>query len=256
MSKTKLSLYGAVISILPGVLSAGTIITSNLPANTAIVNIDGRADGAATFNASQSLWFHPFNTGNSLLEFTVQPGTYQFRVVNPADAASLFPSLTAPQLATVDTAWTFNAPFITDYLVFDLAAATDPTQSQLLAGAISPSGSGSAAAAYTLAKTNGFFNQIITGDIASGSKSTQHTFTSAETLIFAVPDNVLGDNGGGVSVLISPAAAAPTGAPEPAAIWLMLAGLGALYLFRNRKGAGDGRSQSAAPTRIRPVPLA
>jgi hypothetical protein len=245
MSKTKLSLYGAVLSILPCVLSAGTIITANLPANTEIVNIDGRADGAAAFNASQSLWFHPFNVGNSLLEFTVQPGTYQFRVVNPTDAAALFPSLTAPQLATVNTAWTFNSPFITDYLVFDVAAATNTALSQILAGSISPSaGSGSAAAAYALAKTNGFFNQLIIGDIASGSKVTQFTFSAAETLIFAIPDNLLSDNGGGVSVLISPAATAPAATPEPAAIFLMLAGLCGIYVLQNRRAAGDRSSQS------------
>lgn len=234
MLKTKLSLSGALLSILPCVLSAGTIITSNLPANTAIVNIDGRADGAAAFNAPPSLWFRPFNTGSSLLEYTVQPGTYQFRVVNPTDAAALDPSLTAPQLATVFTAWTFNTPYITDYLVFDVAAATNPNLSQLFGGAISPSGSTTAAAAYALAKTNGFYNQLMIGDILSGSKVTQYTFSTAQTLIFAVPDNLLFDNGGGVSVLIAPVVAAGTSAPEPSAIWLMLAGLGGLCVLRKK----------------------
>src|ERR1700743_2432208 len=73
---------------------AGTVITANLPAYTAIVNIDGRADGAASYNGDQSLWFQPFNTGSTLLEYTIQPGTYVFRAINPADAAKLFPALT------------------------------------------------------------------------------------------------------------------------------------------------------------------
>jgi len=38
----------------------GTVITANLPANTAIVNIDARADGAASYNGDQSLWYQPF----------------------------------------------------------------------------------------------------------------------------------------------------------------------------------------------------
>jgi hypothetical protein len=145
MSRTGLYLCGAVIWAIPYVSNAGTILTANLPANTAIVNIDSRADGAAAFNATQSLWFRPFNTGGSLLEYTVQPGTYEFRAVNPTDAGALFPALTASQLATIFTAWTFNSPFITNYLVFDVAAATDASRSQLYAGAISPAVSGSAA---------------------------------------------------------------------------------------------------------------
>jgi hypothetical protein len=231
MPDMKRSLFKAVVCILPGLLSAGTITTSNLPANTAIINIDGRADGSAASNAAQSLWFHPFSTG-SLLEYTVQPGTYDFRVINPADSAALFPSLTPAQLSTIFTAWSFNAPFVTDYLVFDAAAATDTTQSQLLAGAISPTNAATAAAAYALAKTGGYFNQIIVGNISTGPRVTQFSFSSPETLIFVVPDNILGDNQAGVSVLISPASTSTV--PEPGSISLMFAGAGALCLAAKR----------------------
>jgi len=238
MSYTRLFLSRAAIALLPCVLSGGTIITSNLPANTAIINIDSRAYGSAQFNGqAQSQWFHPFNTSNSLLEYTVQPGTYQFRVVNPTDAAGLFPALTGPQLSNIFTAWTFNTPWLTDYLVFDSAAASNFGLSQLLAGAIAASPfSSSASAAYDLAKTNGYYNQLIIGDILSGPKVTQYTFNAPETLIFAIPDSGLPDNTGGVSVLISPAVAAT--APEPGAMSLMLAGMGALGLLVRRLRAG------------------
>src|SRR5579871_1333287 len=96
---------GIAISItLAGVLfqaKSGTVITANLPADTAIVNIDARADGAAAFNGDQSLWYQPFNTSSSLLEYTVQPGTYAFRVVNPSDAAAMFPSLSSGQTSQI-----------------------------------------------------------------------------------------------------------------------------------------------------------
>src|SRR4051812_48857733 len=99
-------------------LDAGTVITANLPANTAIVNIDGRADGSASFDGGQSHWFHPFNTGSVLLQYTVPAGTYGFQVINPADAAARFPALTLAQTNQIYTAWTYNSPWILDYLVF------------------------------------------------------------------------------------------------------------------------------------------
>ena len=61
-----------LIVFLPPAL-AGTVITANLPANTAIVNISGTQDGAASYNGDQSLWYHPFSTVGTLLEYTVQP---------------------------------------------------------------------------------------------------------------------------------------------------------------------------------------
>ncbi len=53
---------------------AGTVITTNLPANTAIINIDSLADGAAGFNGDQSLWYHPFSDGGPLLTYTIAAG--------------------------------------------------------------------------------------------------------------------------------------------------------------------------------------
>ena len=150
---------------------AGTVITANLPVNTAIINIDARADGATFANGDQSLWYQPFNTGGSLLEYTVQPGTYTFRVVNPPDAATMFPSLTSGQTNQINTAWTFNSPWATDYLVFTGDAATNTSLPQLFDGAFSNTNGGpgswvfysDAADAYAAASTNGFYNLIRTG---------------------------------------------------------------------------------------------
>ena len=202
----------------------GTIITSNLPANTAIVNISGTQDGAAVDSgANAPLWYQPFFTGGAtqLLEYTVQPGTYGFRILNPADAAQLFPALTAAQLSQIFTGWTYNSPWATDYLAFDSAAATNSSLPQLFDGAFSNTNGtwytyGSAASAYNAAIAGGFYNLIRTGpDGRNGFNGqngtvfrTSYTFASATTLIFAVPDYFLPDNNGGVSVLISPVTSA------------------------------------------------
>ena len=90
----------------------GTVITANLPANTAIVNMDARVDGAASFNGDQSLWYQPFSS--ALPQLTLPAGTYQFRVINPTDAALLYPALTVPQVNQIYTAWTYNSPWIED----------------------------------------------------------------------------------------------------------------------------------------------
>jgi hypothetical protein len=203
----------------------GTVITTNLPANTAIVNISGTEDGAAVYSGvNAALWYQPFFTGGAaqLLEYTVQPGTYGFRVINPADAARLFPALIASQASQIFTGWTYNSPWATDYLVFDSAAATNGTLPQLFDGAFSNTNGtwytyGSAAAAYQAAISGGFYNLIRTGsDGRNGLNGqngtlfrTSYTFASATTLIFAVPDYYLPDNNGGVSVLISPATSLP-----------------------------------------------
>jgi hypothetical protein len=110
---------------------AGTIIDTNLPANDIIVNINAQADGAALYNGvNQNLWYQPFNIGGSLLEVTLQPGTYSFRVIDQTDAASMFPSLTSGQVNEIGVGgWTFNSPWSTDYIVFDSSAATNkPTR--------------------------------------------------------------------------------------------------------------------------------
>src|SRR5664279_4440073 len=96
---------------------AGTIITTNLPPNFAIVNINAREDGSDLLN--QALWRSPFNTtgAGNLLKYPIQAGTYRLRVINPADAAALFPALTSAQTNQIYQSWTYNSPWITDYLV-------------------------------------------------------------------------------------------------------------------------------------------
>ena len=195
----------AAILLAPPVWG-GTVITDNLPANTAIVNISGTQDGAASYNSDQSLWYQPFNTGGTLLEYTVQPGAYGFRVVNPADAARLFPALTPAQTNQIFTAWTYNSPWIEDYLVFDGAAATNSALPQIFDGDPEWPPYSAAADAYNASLTNGTYNQLRVGPLGRDSTNLvySYTFTVAETLIFVVPDYALSDNAGGVSVLISP----------------------------------------------------
>ena len=182
--------------------------------NTAIININATQDGAATFNSDQSLWYHPFFTGGAaqLLEYTVQPGSYSFRVVNPADAAQMFPALTAGQASQIFTAWTYNAPWVTDYLVFDGAAAANTSIPQLFDGAFSNTNGtwqtfSNATNAYNAAISEGLYDLIRTGPAGRDGTnySTVYTVATNETLIFVVPDYALGDNAGGVSVLVSPA---------------------------------------------------
>jgi len=198
-----------IIAILFGIAAvllqsrAGTVITTNLPANTAIVNIDGRADGAASFDGGQTHWFHPFNTGGNLLQCTVQAGTYAFRPINPADAAARFPALTSGQTNQIYTAWTYNSPWILDYLVFDSSAATNFSVPQFFDGA-QDIGYGNAIAAYTNAFLRGTYNQLHTAGRLGTNIAYRYTFTNTTTLIFVVPDYDLSDNGGGVSVLVFP----------------------------------------------------
>ncbi|MDE3068168.1 MAG: hypothetical protein KGJ60_11535 [Verrucomicrobiota bacterium] len=216
-------LVGAVLALpfATGLFPAagGTVITSNLPSNTAIINIDARADGAASYNGDQSLWYHPFNTGGTLLQYTVQAGTYGFRVINPSDAVRLFPALTAAQTNQIYTAWTYNSPWIEDYLVFDSAAATNSSLAQIFDGDPEWPPYGNATDAYSATVTNGTYDQIRVGPLGRDSTNIvySYTFTNAETLIFVVPDYALGDNAGGVSVVISPVSAAPLLAASPGA---------------------------------------
>jgi hypothetical protein len=194
---------------------AGTVITADLPANTAIININGTQDGAANSGGSdQAFWYEPFNTGGAadLLTYTVQPGTYGFRVIDPADAAQMFPALMAGQQGEIFTGWTFNSPWVTDYLVFNSSAATNTTEQQLFDGAFSNTNGvdwttyNNATSAYNAAITNGFYNLIRPGAAgrAGTNYTTSYTFTIPQSLIFVIPDYDLGDNSGGVSVLISP----------------------------------------------------
>lgn len=204
--KTLISTTWAVILLPSASALAGTVITDNLPPYTAIINIDARADGAASYSGNYTLWYHPFNTGGSLLQYTLPAGTYSFRVISPGDAASIFPGLTSAQTSQMFSAWTYNSPWITDYLVFDGAAATNFSLPQLFDGSPDPSSYGSAAAAYSGAISSGYCNKI-RSDPAGRAGMTfldRYAFKNNTTLIFVMPDYALGDNGGGVSVLISP----------------------------------------------------
>lgn len=217
---------------------AGTVINTNLPAGDIIVDINGQQDGASSYSGpNQDLWYQPFNLSGSLLEVTLQPGTYAFRAINSTDAAAMFPALTSTQLAEIGGgAWTFNTPWTTDYMVFDSSAISNASEPQLFAGAISASGStyGSAAAAYSAAVAGGYYDLIVdNGGRYTGTTASQFTISgSAETLIFVVPDYYLPDNNGIESVLITPVSGS---VPEPGTILelgVALVGLAALRLLR------------------------
>jgi len=232
---TRFVLALAALTAVGGI--AGTIINTNLPAGDTIVNIDGTADGAAAYSGTnQDLWYQPFNTGGSLLEVTLQPGTYTFRLIDQTDAASMFPSLTGPQLAQIGGGgWTFNSPWTTDYIVFDSSAATNANESQLFSGAINALGNtySSAAAAYSAAITGGYFDEIVVnGGRYTGTVASQFTISgSPETLIFVIPDYDVNDNAGIDSVLIGPGNSA---VPEPATVWLFAAGTLGFVAIRRR----------------------
>ena len=205
--------WGATILCLAVLLPqvfGGTIITNNLPANTAIININATQDGAGSFNGDQSLWYQPFYAGGAtqLLNYAVSAGTYTFRIINPADAAEAYPSLVQTQTNQIFSSWSYNSPWVSDYLVFGGEAATNNSMPQIFDGSPDPASYNSAAEAYSDSVISGYYNIIRIGP--AGRKSTtftnSYTFPSATNLIFAIPDNGLGDNYGGVSVLIAPAA--------------------------------------------------
>jgi hypothetical protein len=253
-----LAVLFSVAVIVPDLLG-GTVITTNLPENVAIINISGTQDGAANYNGDQSLWYQPFNTGGAagLLRYTVQPGTYTFRVIDPADAANLYPTLTSNELGQIYTAWTFNSPWATDYLVFDNSAATNTTVAQLFDGAFSNTNGtwltyGNAAEAYGAATSNGWYDLVRPGPPLGrdGTNfSTTWTFSSAETLIFVVPDYDLGDNAGGVSVL-----AAQTGPGAPVLSIVGSAGTVTLFWPTNAVGFNLEQSPGLAPSAWSVVP--
>jgi hypothetical protein len=194
---------------------SGKVITTNLPAGMAIINISGSQDGAqhAATGGANLLCDQPFSTLNQLLEYTVQPGTYTLRVIDPADALALFPNLTTGQQSSMFTAWTYNSPWITSVLAFDSSAVSNSSETQLFSVAEGGPGTTGPASAYADAiNGNGgtvtpYFNEIFPL-IRNATPQTTVTFplmgTGPETLIFAVPDNGLYDNAGGVSLLIAP----------------------------------------------------
>ena len=219
---------------------AGSVISTNLPAGTEIVNINAQADGVGTYSgdADQSFFYQPTGTAPSL---TLPAGTYQFSITDPADVATAYPTLTAAQRNQVYTAWTYNTPWTEDYLVFASTALTNANENQLFDGALQPGipndqTFSSAQAAFDGTVANGYFNKIRpappgrAGD--ASTYLTQYTFGAATTLLFVIPDNILSDNSGGVSVVVTSVV------PEPST-WalVMVAAAGGLLLLRRRFGA-------------------
>ena len=206
--KIRLHLYSV---LLTGVFALATANVSHAQ----LVNINARVSGAQPINQAQTIWGAPFNA----VSLSLAAGTYKATLVDPAiDSGAAF------------TAWTYNAPWITNYLVFDSANLTE----QLFMGA----GSGSAFVANAQAAFN--------ATVAAGHNVTTFTLPTAETLLFTVPDNILSDNTGGVSIDVTPFVEEPpppppqTGAvPEPSTYGL----IGALTLtsvmaLRPRKRSG------------------
>lgn len=223
--------------------NAGSVITTNLPANTVIMNIDARNEGAANWDAGQSNWWQPFAANGQFAEVTLGPGTYTFRLTNPTAAAAEFTSLTAPQLSQMYTAWTYNSPWTTDYFMFNKNANNNVNGSALFAGAIigrvpnwqtypgaNSGGFNTAANAYNAAFTGGVYDKIYTGPGGrlTGTEQTSYTFASTTTIYGVIPDSGVFDNNGGLSIVIETV-------PEPATMTLL--GLGALALIRKKRKA-------------------
>ena len=217
---------------------AGTVINTGLPSGTLIVNIDGRADGAGAWSGDgyQPYWQQPFANAPSV---TLAAGTYQFRVIDPGDAAAAYAGLSPSQLAQIYTGWTFNSPWTTNYMVFDSSALSNSAESQLFDGALAPGNPGqltygSAQDAYDAVVANGYYNLIRPAppgrDGVAADYLTQFTLSTETTLLFVVPDYALGDNNGGVSVVITALAV-----PEPPRAAEVGLGLGALFFWQRRR---------------------
>jgi hypothetical protein len=197
----------ASICLIGEKVPAGTVINTNLPTGTTIVNIDARADGAAAYNGDQSLWYQPTSTAPSV---TLPAGTYRFSVINPSDAATLYPNLTSAQRSQIYTGWTYNSPWIENYFVFKSSALNDASEFQLFDGALDPAGTSysSADAAYSGTKANGYYNKIrLAPPGRAGTALCDYqglfTLTATTTLLFVIPDSGLFDNSGGVSVVVT-----------------------------------------------------
>jgi hypothetical protein len=228
--------FAAVFASLASMRTeAGFVITQNLPTNDVIIGVDGRADGGASYSGpGQNDWYQPFNVTGNLLEYTFQPGTYSFRVIDSADASSMFPMLTSTQLSEIGNgAWTYNSPWVTQYIAWDVSAASNPAEHQLFTGSVDSTATdyGSAGAAYQAAITGGYFDTIVTGSGRyTGTVQSSYTFATTETLIFAVPDYYLPDNGGIVGVLIT-----SQSVPEPTSLALLGVGCGGLLVYSRRR---------------------
>jgi len=89
-----MSLLVSAFYLQPSPLSAGTVITTNLPPNTAIININATADGAAAFNGDQSLWYQPFNVaGPAQLLHSITCSGPRLAVAGMARTTSVHPRL-------------------------------------------------------------------------------------------------------------------------------------------------------------------
>lgn len=227
-----LSTLGLLLSQATGI-HAGSVINTNLPAGTSIVNVNAQQDGAGSYNggaSGQALWHSPFSSqgASNLLTLPVAAGTYTFSIISPADAVGQFPALTTAQRDSMFTAWTYNSPWITQYFVFDIAAVTNSSLSQLFDGSgMNTVSFGSPQAAYNDAVANGYFNKIRVDPINGREGTvftTSYTVATATTLVFAIPDNGLSDNGGGVSVVVRPVPEPGTTALLAAAGGLLMAG--------------------------------
>jgi hypothetical protein len=207
-AKTKRGLWVAALMLSPAAAQAGSVITANLPPRTAIVNIDARQDGALNYDGPQDKWYRPFSSlgAGSLLTYTIEPGVYRLIIINPTLAAQQFPALTTTQLNSMYTAWTYNSPWITNYMAWDIAAATNFSLQQILSGATGTAGFGNAQAAFDAAYANNYADELKLppGGRLTGVPARRISFPSAQTLVFGIPDPGLFDNAGGVSVLISP----------------------------------------------------
>jgi hypothetical protein len=223
--------------LVVGVAQGGTIITTNLPAGTTIVNVDATTDGCITYDGShpsQPYWFGPSAGSPSL---TVLPGTYTFRVIDPNDASAAYPALTSGQLSQIYTAWTYNSPWIENYMVFNNTAVANISEYQIFDGADTPPGltnTSSPSAAYSSVGAAGYLDKIRPAPPGRAGQSpsdfvSSWTFAVPTTLRFVIPDNVLSDNGGGVSVVV-------TQVPEPStAVLALVSCVGAMALIRKKR---------------------
>jgi hypothetical protein len=234
----------ATCSVLAGPARAGTLINTNVPAGITIVNVDARTDGCAGFNSGgtsdpQAYWTQP-TPGTVVSALTLGPGTYTFRVINRADAQAQFPSLTGAQALQVFDAWTYNSPWVTNYMAFKNSALTNGAETQIFDGggvpASVPYDTSSPAAAYNSLKSSGYQDNLRlappgrSGTTAASFTSESYTFATTTTLLFGVPDNGLSDNGGGVSIVVAPV-------PEPTSALATAAVLGGATLIRRRRTA-------------------
>jgi hypothetical protein len=248
----RLAIVCGIAALSLNYVRAGTIINTNLPAGSLIINISGTADGAASYGGStsglsvigtnQDDWYQPFNVGGNLLENTFPAGTYNFRIINQSTAQTMFPSLTAGQISEISTgAWTYNTPWVTDWLAFDSSAASNSSEHQLFAGAVTPEAPGTtgwdgagydnSTDAYNEAINDGDYNEIVTGaGRYTGTVQSSYTFAAPQTLIFVVADYDVGDNAGSVSVLATPV-------PEPVTLGFFAMSALALRLRRLRSRA-------------------